>query len=199
MSNLQKYRDDLSHLVKSGNGTLFDLLNRHPVLAGKSDDTLGKLERNYQHWYTESSAAIKQLLPARLTEFKELYMPNGRRKEINVEAFNIQDWLNGIRSHKDLVRTISSTDDFECVIMRFRNQLEILRSSEVALDSALINIKQFVQADLFDSELEVARELIKYGFLRASGAVGGVILEKHLSQVLANHYLKTRKKTPTIE
>lgn len=55
-----------------------------------------------------------------------------------------------------------------------------------------------MQADLFDSELEVARELNKKGFARGAGAVAGVVLEKHLSEVCDNHNVKILKKNPTI-
>lgn len=82
--------------------------------------------------------------------------------------------------------------------MRFQMQLEILRSVERRFESSLFDIKQFVQADLFDSELDAARELEKHGFYRAAGAVAGVVLEKHLAQVAANHKITIGKKHPTI-
>jgi hypothetical protein len=46
--------------------------------------------------------------------------------------------------------------------------------------------------------LAAAQELLKNGFIRASGAVAGVVLERHLSQVADNHNITTRKKNPTI-
>lgn len=82
--------------------------------------------------------------------------------------------------------------------MRFQTQWSILRSVKARFESTLFDIRQLVQADLFDSELEAARELTKHGFLRGSGAIAGVILEKHLSQVAHNHSITLRKKDPTI-
>ena len=55
-----------------------------------------------------------------------------------------------------------------------------------------------MRADLFDSELDAARELAKNGFLREAGAIAGVILERHLAQVCANHSVRVRKKDPAI-
>jgi hypothetical protein len=55
-----------------------------------------------------------------------------------------------------------------------------------------------VQADLFDSELDAGRELLKKGFLRAAGVVAGIVLEKHLSQVCDKHGIVVRKQHPTI-
>ena len=155
------------------------------------------LERNYQRWYTESSEAIKQLLPDRLPEFKQLYMGDGRRKQLDSTTFNIQDWLNGVRAGSNWGGE-KLFDDFTAVTMRFFNQLDILKSVEARFDSTLFDIKQFVQADLFDSELDTAGELASHGFLRAAGAVAGVVLEKHLGQVADNHNFKTRKKNPVI-
>jgi hypothetical protein len=55
-----------------------------------------------------------------------------------------------------------------------------------------------VQADLLDSEIDAARELLKHRFVRAAGAVAGVVLEKHLSTVCAAHSVLLSKKHPTI-
>jgi hypothetical protein len=51
---------------------------------------------------------------------------------------------------------------------------------------------------LFDSEIATARELLKNKFLRAAGAVVGVVLEKHLRQVCDDHAIKITKKDPGI-
>jgi hypothetical protein len=62
----------------------------------------------------------------------------------------------------------------------------------------LLDIKDIVQADIFDSALETAKELNKKGFIRAAGAVTGVVLEKHLAHVCSLHTLKSRKAHPSI-
>src|SRR5262249_44967115 len=148
-------------------------------------------------WYTESLAVVRQLIPNRLTEFEQLYSGDGKRKEINLTNYNIQDWLNGFRAGATL-STPKPFDDLASVSMRFNTQLEILGSIEGRFESTLFDIRQLVQADLFDSEVDAARELARSGFLRAAGAVAGVILEKHLAQVAANHNVKISKKHPTI-
>ena len=55
-----------------------------------------------------------------------------------------------------------------------------------------------MQADLFDSEFDTARALAKSGFLRAAGAICGVIIEKHLLHVCKIHGIAIRKKNPGI-
>jgi len=83
-------------------------------------------------------------------------------------------------------------------MMRFGTQLAILEATRTRFESSLHDIRQLLQADLFDSELDTSRELLKSGFLRASGAVAGVVLEKHLRQVVTNHALVIWKQHPTI-
>ena len=77
-------------------------------------------------------------------------------------------------------------------------QYAILVAARKRLDSSLYDIRYMVQADLFDSELDAAKQLVKYGHLRAAGAVAGVVLEKHLQGVCNNHSIPFRKKSPTI-
>jgi hypothetical protein len=89
-------------------------------------------------------------------------------------------------------------NDFAIVSMQFHTQLEVLGSVQSRFESSLHDIAQLVRADLFDSELDSARELTKNGFLRGAGAVAGVVLEKHLGQVCQNHNVPSRKQHPTI-
>lgn len=55
-----------------------------------------------------------------------------------------------------------------------------------------------MQADLFDSEVEVSKELNKKGFHRAAGVICGVVIEKHLRHVCENHKITIVKKHLTI-
>ena len=55
-----------------------------------------------------------------------------------------------------------------------------------------------LEADLFDDELSAAEDLRNKKHLRAGGVVAGVVLERHLKRVAANHQLTIRKKQPTI-
>jgi hypothetical protein len=129
----------------------------------------GTFLKEYQRWYTEASAVIRQLIPDRLAEFEHLYKGDGKRKSIDITTFTIQD-----------------------------NQLAILKASERRFESSLLDIRQLVYADLMDSEIEAGRELLKHGFRRAAGAVAGVVLEKHLGQIAQNHKITLKKKDPTI-
>ena len=197
MNNLQKFNSDLEALVKLGEEMRRDLAARHEQGEDVATKASVSLEGSYQDWYTEAHMLIKQLLPSRLTEFEQLYKGDGRRKQITVETFNIQDWLIGVRAGP-MGLGQKAFNDFAAIVMRFQTQFDIVRSVRRRFDSSLSEIKQLLQADLFDSELDASRELASRVFLRAAGAVAGVVLEKHLGQVADNHNFKIRKKDPTI-
>lgn len=86
----------------------------------------------------------------------------------------------------------------EAAINQFEQQLNILKSIKKRFESSLFDIRQLMQADLFDSEIDAARELNKKKFIRGAGAIVGVVLEKHLAEVLNNHDIKITKKNPSI-
>jgi hypothetical protein len=104
----------------------------------------------------------------------------------------IADYLQNLRTTNFVGEVLV---DGTAAINKFQQQLEILRSAQRRFDSSLFEIKQMVQADLFDDELAAAKMLNKNKFMRAAGAVAGVILEKHLKQVLKNHNLTCKKDT----
>jgi len=81
--------------------------------------------------------------------------------------------------------------------IRFHNQIQIVGSLESRIDSVIADVYGNLLADLTDEELRTAKSLMKTS-LRAAGALAGVVLEKHLQQVAANHGIKIKKKTPTI-
>lgn len=207
MTNLDRYKKDLIRLIELGTNMDLDLRSRAQEKQGaKLHKSRQKLKRKvscifesaYQKWYTEAYAIIKQLLPDRLDEFEAFYKVDSKRKSVDVTTYKIQDWLMGLRAAPDKDTCELPFYDLAVVIMRFAVQLEILKSLESRFESSLFDIKQLIQADLFDSELDVARELLKNGFLRAAGVIAGVVLEFHLSQVCTNHRLTLKKKVPAI-
>lgn len=149
---------------------------------------------HYETWYSESYEIIRQILPNRLQDFRDLYKAE-KRKDINFGNYTLSDYMIGLTVKWGGEPTFSI---FKAAFQKFQQQLLILKSVEKKFTSSLFDIKTLVQADLFDSELKTAEELMNKGFLRASGAVCGVVLEKHLEQVLENHKLSLNKKNPGI-
>ncbi|MDE3017095.1 MAG: hypothetical protein KGI29_09300 [Pseudomonadota bacterium] len=204
-TNLEKYKKDLENLIKQGFLIQSDLLIQYcksmekPLKDIDAQEKLcsGAFKDQYQGWYTETYVIIKQLLPDRLNEFEALYKRDAKRKAIDNTTYSLQDWFQGITAAKDYTGK-KYFDDIGTAYSRFETQLKILESLRRRFESSLFDIRQLVQADLFDSEIDATRELLKHKFLRAAGAVAGVVLEKHLAQVCVNHSIAIKKQHPTI-
>ncbi len=205
MSNIEKFKKDIEKL--SGDGEMLLIAMQYEcfpdkiaaALGDKAESLIKNLPRfndAYQAWYSEAKVVVKQLLPDRLADFERHYEKPKPRKDISYENYRIEDYLQGLNVTRGVYKEkVVGTD---AAIPHFQQQLAILKSASLRFESSLFDIRQLVQSDLFDSELDAARELIKHGFLRAAGAITGVVLEKHLAQVAINHGLKQRKSHPAI-
>lgn len=204
MSNkFDKYKKDLDNLIARGtlliysmayefNGEKLGLDKMPPDVQSKIKNT--SFNREYDKWYNESLAIIRLLMPDRLDEFRLLYK-NEKRKEISYETYTVSDYLiNLVRKTSYGEVTVPTSSAYP----KFERQFHIVMSLESRFKSSLFDIQQLVQADMFDSEVDAARELWKKGFLRAAGAICGVILEKHFAIVLSNHQVTMAKKVPHI-
>lgn len=154
---------------------------------------LPKFDISYEVWYTEALQFVKQFIPDRTSDFIALYK-NEKRKEISPLTYTISDAILGI----EVTRSLVVIADQKSAFPKMLQQVSILKSAKKLVDSVIYSLNFSIRADLFDSELDAARELIKSGFLRASGAMCGVVLEKHLRQVCTQHGIKLKKKSPTI-
>ncbi|MBB5358282.1 hypothetical protein HDE76_001488 [Rhodanobacter sp. ANJX3] len=209
-SNIERYKKDFERLRRQG-GLLQQAFTRDiygkryeaAVLEScKGDkkvaksrlDALPNFDETYQAWYSESIVLLKQVLPDRLNDFVRLYEKPKGRKEISFENYRIEDALQGLQ----VTRLGEVLTDSSAAMPHLKQQIAILDSLSSRFESSLYDIRQMVQADLLDDELEAARELLKHKFLRAAGAVAGVVLEKHLLEVCNNHNVKIAKKNPTI-
>lgn len=208
--SLEKYKKDLDKLINDGDQLLNAMqFECHPeefenaikkILKTKKeiDEVKKKIPAfndKYQSWYSESLAIVRFLLPDRVGDFIKLYEKPKGRKEIAYGNYIIEDYLQNLR-------VTSGLGDVKvapyAAIPQFQQQLNILKSVKQRFESSLFDIKQLVQADLFDSELEAAKELNKRGFVRGAGAIAGIVLEKHLAQVCDNHNIKIAKKNSTV-
>ncbi len=206
IGNISKYKKDVERLDAEGLKLEYSFLHMHNKnnftkeinAAFGADDAkeiiknLPKFNEKYEAWYGEALALIRQLMPDRKEDFVRLYEKPKARKNLNHDNYTIQDAIHGIQNiYEDGVKPVHA-------INLLRQQINILKACSARFESSLFDIKQLVQADLLDSELDAARELHKNKFLRAAGAVAGVVLEKHLVQVIENHNLKLVKKNPSI-
>jgi hypothetical protein len=223
-SNMDRYRKDLDELIKRG--TQLDIalgyacetklyreiweekftedLAKNKLdpsalklaveeLLAKRISLLPNFKKVYQEWYSEAKALIRQVIPDRLEDFVRHY-EKPKRKDLTNENYVIEDYLQGL----SVTRGEQVLAGPGAAVARFSQQLAILSAAKTRFHSSLFEIRQLVQADLLDSELDAAAELAKHKFNRAAGAVSGVVLEHHLAQVCDNHSIKLVKKNPTI-
>ena len=209
MSNKGKFEQDLDRLINSGEMLLLSMqyecfgdqnLEQNSKYRGEDQSILKKLpnfKEQYQSWYSEAHALVRQVLPDRLNDFKSYYEFPRVRKNIDYQNYMIRDYLQGLQITRGFNNDIIVADG-RAAIPEFEQQLSIVKSTRLNLTSSLFNLTSILQADLFDSEIDSARALGKAGYLRAAGAICGVVIEKHLKQVCENHNITIRKKRPTI-
>ncbi len=183
--NLERYKKDIEKLVQDG-GNLSELLK------GENDNLL-RFREEYEIWYSEALYLVKVVLPDRLDDFKNYY-ENKKNDALKKAITYTPPRSEGMMVEFDY----KPAKQIDFAKSLFVNQLNIIKSCQKRFESSLFDIKQLMQADLFDSELETAKELNKKGFNRGAGAIAGVVLEKHLSEVCDNHNVKILKKNPTI-
>jgi hypothetical protein len=66
------------------------------------------------------------------------------------------------------------------------------------VDFKVKDIVALLEIELFDDELDSAKNLLKKGYLRAAGAICGVVLESHFKSIMKNHNLISLKKDMSI-
>lgn len=201
-TQFEKLKEELTELDKMGHQLYFSMLKECDQLNKK---TISSIENNgwtfvsvtseYQQWYTKAYRVVSQVIPERLEEFERLYKGDPKRKEVTYANYSISDYLIRLIRKNGLGELVRKPSD---AISKMEIQYKILSSAKERFKSVLFDIKDIVQADIFDSELETAKELNKKGFIRAAGAVTGVVLEKHLAHVCSLHNLKSRKAHPSI-
>jgi len=105
LENLETYKKDLDKLVNDGE--LLHIAMQWECFPDKIEEALGKkasetiktlpsFSEEYQSWYSETKAIVKQLLPDRLPDLVRLYEKPKPRKDISYENYRIEDYLHGI-------------------------------------------------------------------------------------------------------
>lgn len=201
-SKFESLHKELNKLIKKGDLLYYAMADEQGKLPdnfkkGLDEEgiELPNFTTEYDSWYSEALLVVKQLIPDRHEDFIKQYK-NEKRKEIDFLTYGIADYLLGLRTTRGGGSHVVANQ--EAAIPKMQNQNSILASAEKRFESSLFDIKEVLQADIYDSELSAARDLAKKGFFRGGGAIAGVVLEKHLGHVCALHGLKSRKKHPSI-
>lgn len=197
-SNVKKFKEELKKLIEDGQLLLYSMGLDLGVVDENTEKELKKMKLpsfkdEYEKWYSISMQVIKQVMPDRLDDFKRQYRDE-KRKNTDFLTYGVSDYMIGLQTTRGFeVLTVG-----KAAFPKFQQQLNILKSAQTRMESSLYDMTEILQADLFDDELESAKELNNKGFVRGAGAIAGVVIEKHLGHVCSKHGLKTRKKHPTI-
>jgi len=136
------------------------------------------------------------LAPDRLSEFRSYYEVDRKRKAFSVDTYVIQDYVMAFGAAEDIYGK-PKWDANNIVALRVVNQMQVLASLASRLDSVPADVTGHPFAELQDGELRAAGELLKVS-VRAAGALAGVVLERHLQRVAANHKIQIKKANSTI-
>ncbi|MDP2173423.1 MAG: hypothetical protein Q8J62_06585 [Candidatus Cloacimonadaceae bacterium] len=124
----------------------------------------------------------KTLIMGRSTISRDIISPVG---------YSIEDCLLGSVTFNGKGTVVTGQRN---AIRNFQQQLSIVKGLQRRFESSLFDIRLHLQAEMFDDELDAAMYLLKNRFLRAAGAMAGVVLERHLKQVCITHEVKLPKK-----
>lgn len=187
MSAAEEVKKELKALLDSQT-ELIDL--------AKDNKDIIKFGTKYQAWYSRAYKLVESLAPERLNEFTSYYLIDPKRKVSDASNYVIQDYVKGIGARTNSYdKPLWDTNN--AVMIRVVNQMQIIASLSSRIDSVLQDVTGHLFAELQDSELHAATQLKKVS-KRAAGALAGVVLERHLQRVAANHKITIGKKNPTI-
>ncbi len=147
----------------------------------------------YEEWYSEACHVVRDVMPLRFEDFQHYYY---REKGDSIQKLLGEASIPMNSPLQDLMDMAPKQHDK--LLSLYTSQLGILRATMTAINGRLFEIAEMVQADLFDNELDAATHLAENGYLRAAGAVAGVVLETHLKSVAIKYKITIAKKNPTI-
>ena len=187
MDAVERVKKELADLL-DGQEELYEL--------SKDNKNIAAFGIAYQRWYSRAYKLVQSLAPDRLAEFASYYLIDPKRKITDAGNYVIQDYIKAIGARVDHYKH-PLWDTNNLVAIRVMNQMQIIGSLSSRIDSVLRDVTGHLFAELQDSELAAAAQLKKIN-LRASGALAGVVLERHLQRVAVNHCVSPSKKNPTI-
>jgi hypothetical protein len=188
----EELKSILTDLIKDGQNIFSAFCWKHyPEMAEESNLPKSKnssiVHEDYHTWFTSVSSMLKGFAPELYNEFIEHYYIDKKRKNVIWTTYKIQDWLMGTGSFGTWERN-------DAFFTRLQEQLLILKPAVNSFDHLASSIGDVMQAELFDSEIDAANDLLKKKHLRAAGIITGVVLEGHLKAICAKHNIKLKKK-----
>ncbi len=127
----------------------------------------------YQHWYSAAKTILDKNQLSRTTEFENAYSPNKIKDDLGVKQLIAQ-------------RYVTKAEQFKLMDL-IDAQFDIIAAVPSHLKFSMYDVELTAYAVLMDDEIIAANHLLKNGFIRPAGALAGVILERHLKNLLRKH------------
>jgi hypothetical protein len=157
-------------------------------LSPQDNPAFYELKKGYQQWYGVGCQLLQNNMEFRLKEFQDTY---GKPQSGIWGGLCIKDILGGDHPTILHARILQLGLDTQCAI---------LESMPEVIKARALGFNVLATAELLDDEIAQATYLLKRGFVRAAGAIGGVVLERHLKTLcaIAHPPVKIPKRRPTI-
>ncbi len=140
---------------------------------------------HYHSWYAKAYKVVRIFAPERLEEFERFYTGDKTIKKIedlNAITAGITHYLQGWIVIKD-DDAVNFNNTFESGL---REQFNIINAILKNLDNDLFNLESGIHYEIYQSEMDIARNLYKKKYFRAAGSIAGVVVEVHLKKVVDN-------------
>jgi hypothetical protein len=144
-----------------------------------------KFSECYLSWFFTVSNCIKYLYPEKYNEFINCYYNISTTEKRSPINYKISNYLNNEQLSK--IKTINYYDEYKrinIVYNCFNFQKLIVKAIIDNFDSVSFNYEKETYMTFQEENIDSVQELFDNDFLRAAGALCGVIIEKHLKTKL---------------
>ena len=158
------------------------------------------MTRRHQKRFDELHAQAAEIATTQQSKHSEF---SGSYKEVDRERLlgwtvKVKNLLaNACGAESEHYRAFVSADkpqSFEDNVARFlRIRAVFMAAKEDFEGGYLTSIRTLVQAEVFSTELDQARELLSAGYSTAAAVISGVVLETNLRELCTRHGLTTGK------
>lgn len=151
----------------------------------KEIDDYDSFKKNYLKWFLPVQNAIKIIQPEIYNTFVECY--NTKSGKFTFFNFRIHPYLknmipNSIGYDKPYEERFKQATQKVKNLLQY--QLDLIYSIIENKDSLLLNFDNELFFSFQEENVQVAQNLLDNDFIRAAGAICGVIIEKHLIKLL---------------
>ncbi|MGD1818938.1 MAG: hypothetical protein ACPKOI_03525 [Pleomorphochaeta sp.] len=152
----------------------------------KRNIELAKFKNDYLSWYYATSSCIKFLRPDKYKEFIDLFKDN-REKNTSLKSTNYK--IENFIKNEELTDISNNLIQEEAKRIKitlnlFHYQQLMIKAIIDNFDSISFNYEKETYMTFQEENIDSVQELFDNDFLRAAGALCGVIIEKHLKTKL---------------